>query len=232
MKRTPMISRTVLALGVLALPFALTTSGAHAQTASEADLLRIWPEISIDFAGVPAGTSVNGYYSGVTLSWDIGGPNGQPVVTSDPLYAAPSHLFVPPPQPCTLCLWREVFVVTPNAPPVIPWFGGQDGAIQATFAKPRPWVSITATASTLPEYAGTVVNRPYMTAFDPNGNYLGEVVYPYAFGETGWGTFQVMTYTAPSGQEIGSVLLSTQQQGGPPVIALFTNLEASGVVGR
>jgi hypothetical protein len=111
------------------------------------------------------------------------------------------------------------------APPSVPVFDARWGAVRATFATPRRWVSIEATAVLSPEGLGTPTARPWLEAFDASGNLVGGVqYYPLAYGDVGWGTAQTITVTSTS-SNIAYVQFSSQPPAnGDPVYGQFDNL--------
>ncbi len=80
-----------------------------------------------------------------------------------------------------------------------------------------------------PEYAGTPTNLPWLEAYDANGNKLGETLYPIAYGQSGYGNAQTLTFTASSAV-IKTVRFSSQHSSGPAVYGTFDNLRANGVI--
>lgn len=251
-----MIRRILLAALVLPFPVALATYGVLGSNASAAPPLPtatiatsttirpvatlpttfvpviITPPVTITFNDVASGTVVNSHYTnlGVTFSVVVGGPSGQPVASTQNVYATADPSAPAPTSTSCMSLWFTCpggNFVTLNPPPQVAWFGGASGAVKATFASPKSWVSITARPSLLP---GLPIiqptNEPYLVANDASGNYLGQALYPYASTDPRWGTFQTLLFQAPAGKSIGSVLLSVQQQGGSSsvVVAEFDDL--------
>jgi hypothetical protein len=111
------------------------------------------------------------------------------------------------------------------APPSVPFFDARYGAVRATFATPRRWVSIEATPVLPPEWLTTPVAKPWLEAFDANNNLIGSVqYYPFGYGDVGWGTAQTITVTSTSAN-IAYVQFSSQAPGsGTPVYGQFDNL--------
>ena len=111
-----------------------------------------------------------------------------------------------------------------------PRFNGFQAGVRATFSSPKTWVSITArpsvTPGTLPDGGPLpVTNKPYIEAFDPAGNYLGETTYLPNFGDANWGNWQIVGVHAPAGKLIGSVVFSTQANPASALVAgEFDNL--------
>ena len=117
---------------------------------------------------------------------------------------------------------QGVSLIDPAAS-ILPFFDARDGAVTATFANPRSWVSIDAAPVLPPEYVGTPTNLPWIEAYDANGNKLGETLYPINFGQTGYGSMQTLTVTA-STSVIKTVRFSSQHSSGPAVYGEFDNL--------
>jgi hypothetical protein len=111
------------------------------------------------------------------------------------------------------------------APPSVPAFDARYGAVRATFATPRRWVSIAATAVLPPEWLTTPTKKPWLEAFDANNNLIGSVqYYPFNYGDVGWGTAQTLTVTSTAAN-IAYVQFSSQAPGsGTPVYGQFDNL--------
>jgi hypothetical protein len=180
--------------------------------------------VTISFEGVASGTTVDTLYQpGVTFRAITNGADGGLSGLPQHVYAVLDATTARDGGTClpTLCP-PGGNVVSLN--PQLPWYQGATGGIQATFASPKAWVSIVSRPSLLPETAGNVINEPYLVAYGPSGNYLGEALYPFPKSDSRWGTFQTIQFNAPTGQTIGSVIFSTQQRGGAPVIAEFDNL--------
>lgn len=183
---------------------------------------------TITFDNVASGTVIDGAYPGLTFTAATMNAQGAVVPISPP-----GHIYAvnDPTAPRAACAVPGPFctpvggnVATMNPPSQNPWIQGVQGAIQVTFATPKAWVSVMARPANLPETTST--NEPYLVAYGPGQSYLGEAVYPSASQSPSpaWGTFKTLTYTAPAGQTISFVLLSTQQRGGPPVLGEFDNL--------
>jgi hypothetical protein len=139
---------------------------------------------------------------------------------------------------CVACTSGHAYALTavPNnavslfAPPSLPFFDARWGAVKASFTTPRSWVSIEATAVLPPEWLTTPVAKPWLEAFDAQGNIIlqngsAAVYYPLSYGQTGYGTAQTLTVSASSTQKIAYVLFSSQAPGsGTPVYGQFDNL--------
>lgn len=185
----------------------------------------------ITFDDVASGTNVASQYPGVTLSSLIVTPQNTVVempnayALADPSGTAPvacSTLFVTNPPSCP-ATGNDISISGP--PVVLPEFSGRYGAVKATFATPKTWAAIMAIPNLGFEWFGAVTNEPYIEAFDPNGNFLGETLYPYTYGSSQWGTWQKLAFNAPAGTTIGSVVFSTQAyQSSTDVFAAFDNL--------
>jgi hypothetical protein len=80
----------------------------------------------------------------------------------------------------------------------LPYFDSRSGAIKAEFTTPRPWVSIDARPVLPPEFVGRPVGMPWIEAYDASGALIAKTLYPIAFGQPGWGTWQTLQVTAPS----------------------------------
>lgn len=182
--------------------------------------------VTVTFDNVQSGTVIDTAYAGLTFvaaTQNAQGnivpiPGGHIYAVNDP--TAPRAACA---APGILCNPVGGNVATMNPPSQLPWIQGAQGGIQVKFATGKSWVSVMARPSHLPEALGTGTNEPYLVAYGPSG-YLGEAVYPLPSTNAQWGTFQTLTYNAPAGQAISFVILSTQQRGGPPVLAEFDNL--------
>ncbi len=185
------------------------------------------PPQMIKFDNVPSGTVVDATYQpAVTFSAVTGAPgNGAGcIVTSPPnqhVYASADPTLanglgaMAPLRTPFSAAWTPPApagnVVTPVAPPTWPSFGG-NAQIKASFQTAVSWAAIGVRPGLPAQQLGANINVPYLTACDPNGKYLGQVLYPYRVGQTGFGSYQVLSYTAPSGSTIGYVIFSTQNQ--------------------
>jgi hypothetical protein len=237
-----MIRRIALLVAVAALPAAAALSVTARR--AEADTAAPPPTASTKMAGplpfptfsrtpllLPNFISFNTVANGSIIDTAFSGLTFAPVTmnASGALVTLPGHIYATtdpsvPAQPCTLFSCAPGGnVVTMNPPPQNPWIQGAQGAIQIKFATPVAWASIAVRPSLLPESLGTPTNEPYLVAYGPNG-YLGEAVLPYAYGTPQWNQYNTLQYNAPAGQTISFILLSTQQRGGPPVLAEFDNL--------
>jgi hypothetical protein len=106
----------------------------------------------------------------------------------------------------------------------LPFFDARFGAVQATFASPRRWVSIDARAVLPPEYVGTPVAKPWMEAYDASGTFLGRMYYPLNYGDPGYGGAQRLTVSMSSAS-IKTVRFSSQHfSSSPSVYGEFDNL--------
>jgi hypothetical protein len=168
--------------------------------------------------------------SSVTIDFD-NSPGGAvaPGAIVDSTYASAGVTFS-----CVACTSGHAFAlpaavggnaVSLFAPPSVPFFDARYGAVRATFATPRRWVSIEATAVLPPEWLTTPVAKPWLEAFDANNNLIGSVqYYPFSYGDVGWGTAQTITVTSQSAN-IAYVQFSSQAPGsGTPVYGQFDNL--------
>ena len=207
------------------LPTPLPTLTATAPVVVPTVIRPVLPVV-INFDNVASGTVIDTSYAG--LKFAPATSNAQGTIVPIPgahIYAVADATIQRP--PCTglplLCNPVGGNVVTMNPPSQNPWIQGSQGGIQVNFAAGKAWVSIMARPSKLPESLGTVTNEPYLVAYGPSG-YLGEAVYPLPSTNAQWGSFQTLQYNAPAGQTITSVILSTQQRGGPPVVGEFDNL--------
>lgn len=110
------------------------------------------------------------------------------------------------------------------APPTLPFYDARFGAVQATFATTKRWVSIDARAVLPPEYAGTPVAKPWIEAYDANGAFLTRAYYPLNYGDPGYGSVQTLTVSTSSAL-IKSVRFSSQHfSSSPSVYGEFDNL--------
>ncbi len=187
----------------------------------------------ITFDDVPSGTLIGSTYEpDVTFSALV--PNGQNVIVSSPnVYALAdvghvpavscSTTYVTSPPSCTPS-GNDVTIAQP--PALLPEYSGRDGGVKAVFATPKTWVGIMAKPYLGIESLGPVTNEPFIEAFDPSGNYLGETLYPYAYGTPQWGSWENMVLTAPAGTTIGSIIFATQANSvsSAEVFAEFDNL--------
>lgn len=109
-------------------------------------------------------------------------------------------------------------------------FDARFGGIEASFTTLQQTVSIDAAAVLPVEFAGTPVNDPFLEAFDSSGNLLAKVLYPVAYGSSGYGSYQTLSYTSSSAN-IAYVILSSQHDSGPAVYGEFDNLTFGGSSG-
>ncbi len=114
------------------------------------------------------------------------------------------------------------------SPITVAFFDERDGTVTATFDTPRTWVSIDAAAVLPFEYKPPVTNRPWLRAYDANGNLVGEKFYPIAYGQPGYGTMQTLTVTTAPWAQIASVRFSSEHISGAPVYGEFDNLRYDG----
>jgi hypothetical protein len=119
-------------------------------------------------------------------------------------------------------------VISVNAAPHDPFFDAYIGGIQATFASPQRWISISARPVTIAEDIGQqFTHKPYIEGFDAQGNYLQIAYYGPSYGDTEWGRWKPLILISTSAN-IASVRFSSQYHGDPPhVFALFDYLQFS-----
>jgi hypothetical protein len=222
------MKRSLVALA--ALPLALTLAacegppeaGEVSTTQADQSLSQIPPGVR----PLPTGTALI----------DFDNSPGGPVAAGtqiDSTYASMGVTFG-----CVVCSSGHAYALTavPNnavslfAPPSLPFFDARFGAVKASFSSPRSWVSIEATAVLPPEWTTTPVAKPWLEAFDANGNIIlqngsnAAVYYPLNYGDAGYGTAQTLTVNASATQKIAYVLFSSQALGGTPVYGQFDNL--------
>jgi hypothetical protein len=188
----------------------------------------------ITFDDVATGTVVSTQYqSVVTFSAVTTNSQGNLVTLPESVYALGdmeaaaatpcNSVVIIPFTPACPPTGNDVTIVQP--PAILPAFSGTSGGLMATFVSPKTSVSITTRPWLAPEWLGSVTNEPFLEAFDPNGNFLGQALYPYAYGDASWGTWQTLTVSAPAGSTIGSVVFATQAyQSSVTVYAEFDNL--------
>ncbi len=101
-------------------------------------------------------------------------------------------------------------VVTQDAKS-LPFFDAHYGAVRADFTTARSWVSIDVMpVLTAADWIDPPTVRPWFEAYDANNNLIGQVYYPIAFGDPGWGTYQQLRINAPAGSGIKWVRFSAQ----------------------
>ncbi|HWR16689.1 MAG TPA: PEP-CTERM sorting domain-containing protein [Terriglobales bacterium] len=157
----------------------------------------------VDFNGIPNGTVINNYYTGVTFSCVGCGLDG----TGPNIYARGDGT-------------SNVVSLFGTG---LPFFDARWGGIRATFDTAQSVVAINAQAVLPPEYLGTPTNKPWLQAFDASNNLLGTVYYPINYGDAGFGTFQTLTFDAGS-NVIAYVQFSSQHTSGPAVYGNFDDL--------
>jgi hypothetical protein len=160
----------------------------------------------ITFDDVPDGTIINTRYHGVQFT-AVGTGGSADVYARKDVGAASAPN-----------------VVSLVASPAPPCFDRRFGGIQATFQTPQAEVSLDARPVLPPEYLGTPSARPFLQAFDANGNFLGVVYYPIPYGAAGYGSWQTLRIKLPTAS-IKYVQFSSQYiSGKTPVYGLFDNL--------
>ena len=111
---------------------------------------------------------------------------------------------------------------------ILPFFDARSGALKAEFSTARSWVSIDARPVLPPEYVGTPVGMPWLEAYDANGTLLAKTLYPFSYGQAGWGSMQTLVVSASSAA-IKYVRFSSRAVAGtPPVYGEFDNLRYNG----
>ena len=167
---------------------------------------------TINFDDVPSGTLINTYYEGVIFSFD-------PCTGNESCWSGIG----------TGVYATELFGNNVLSTDQSGWFPYnvdlRVGAFQADFLTSQQTVSIDARTMLPPEYLGSVINAPFMTAFFTDGT-SQTVYYPqYLLTSETW---QTLSITAEMGLGIDYIRLSSMYQGGVTVWGIFDNLYFSG----
>ncbi len=181
--------------------------------------------VLINFDDVPNGTIIDTQYTALGVTFDC------VVCASDHAFARTSVAASPP---------NVVTLVAPFDPSnpnssVLTLFGASMGAVTAAFSTPQKSVSIDAAAIPPAEFLTTPLNKPFLEAYSDTAqlpaNFLGSVLYPLNFGDSGYGGYQTLSFTSPT-NNILSVRFSSQlSQPGPAVFGNFDNLNfTTGVI--
>lgn len=102
-------------------------------------------------------------------------------------------------------------------------FDDGTGWIEVSFASAVKSVAVDALALAWQDLR-PVTAKPYLEAYDANGNKLARVIYPASFGEPNWGTWLRLQYVA-SGAPIARVLIGSERlSNSSPVYGLFDQL--------
>lgn len=225
-KGIPHMMRALL-LAFTALPLVACSAAvddseetAAAMTEQELRIVDGWVDFDQVFAApafptfgstpVPAGAIVDTSYAGYGVTFSC------VVCSSGHAYARPISSGS-----------NGVTLVDP-ATSVLPFFDARNGAVKAEFATARSWVSIDARPVLPPEFVGVPVGMPWLEAYDASGNLLMKTLYPFTFGQAGWGSAQTLVVSAPSAS-IKYVRFSSRYVANtPPVYGEFDNLRFNG----
>lgn len=169
--------------------------------------------VTINFDDVPDNTVINTTYAdkGVTFNKIT----TQPPSSGGPVYARYSNAAETSPNVITLMSATES--------PGLTCFDAYWGGIEAKFSLPICSVSIDTLAFLSPEALGSDDNRPFMEIYDVNGTKLAEILYPYRYNQTGFGTWQRLSYSSPQAN-ISSIRFSCQRVGSNYTYAMFDTL--------
>lgn len=183
-----MQKRTLHSLA-LALALALTSGAAGA--------------VEQNFDGIPSGTVINTFYSGLTFREPLS--NGT--------------------VPITVVGFGGGNVLSLNGNIA---FNATEGAIDVTFATPQRSVSIAAAAHRETWYLGIARNRPFLEAYDANGAFLGRVLYQGPLPSSGATMpFETLKFVSSSAN-IARIRMSSQaSQGGSVIDGIFDALAYS-----
>jgi hypothetical protein len=110
----------------------------------------------------------------------------------------------------------------------LPYFNSGNGAIEATFSNPVAWASMDVTPidPALNESMAAADAKPWVEAYDPNGNLIQKVWYPYSDGQAGFGTTQVLFLQG----NIKRLRFSSKRSGLYPIYGMFDNLTFPGAI--
>ena len=170
------------------------------------------PAAVINFDDVADGTVINTHYAGVTFTNPIGGN----------IYARYGEGFA--------VSQSNVVSVFSTGASALPFFDARSGAVDAHFSTPVGVIRIAARpVGPVDSFLTTLTSRPYLQAFDSNGNYLGTTVYYSGPLPTNCcfdvGPPETLVIVSSSGtNNIGIARISSQQPGSNPTYGLFDNL--------
>ena len=170
--------------------------------------------VTINFDDVDSNTVINNQYASQGATFDVITTN--PPSSGGLVYARGEGYYA------------ETF---PNVVSLFPYidhdlvsyFDALDGGIEVKFTKAICNVSIDAMAIWGRNPSDHADNRPFMEAYDTNGTKIAEVLYPYAYDEYGFGTWQRLSYSS-SKSNIGSIRFSSQRMGTNHVFGIFDTL--------
>jgi PEP-CTERM motif len=108
----------------------------------------------------------------------------------------------------------------------LPFEDNRWGVIKASFSSLQSSVTIAALGIEPPEFLGPQLNRPFLQAFDSTGAVVGEALYPFVSGDTGFGTWQNLTVTGAA--NIAYVWFGSQTGAAGHTYGAFDNLTFNG----
>lgn len=169
--------------------------------------------VMIDFESVPSGTAVDNAYATSNVTFAS--------VTTNPAKRWSAYAMA-----MTLGSaqsGKNVLTVTNAAG--LPLFDARYGAVEAVFSQLQQSISVWAYALDSPEcLGGAYDNRPFMEAYDANGNYLGKARTQLGPKDANfYGHWHPISFSSPS-RNIQRIRLSSQAQGCPWVYTAFDNL--------
>jgi hypothetical protein len=185
----------------------------------------------INFDDAPNGTIIDSRYPGVTFGCIACG-SGHSFARDMASFGSTTAAS----EPNVVTLVPPFNAADPNSS-ILTSFNAAKGAVSAAFSVPQRVVRIDARPQLPLEFLGSANNKPFMEVYSSTNptpaTFLGRVLYPLNFGDPGYctpntsacgGPFRTLEFTSTS-DNIGSILLSSQQsQGGPSVYADFDNL--------
>jgi hypothetical protein len=184
----------------------------------------------INFDAPADGTVIDNYYF-LPLSTSVTFSNPPPLNAS--IYARSSLATTSP--------GNVVSVLQTGGPQFNAYYGAVDATINTVLLDTVTIVSIRVAAVASGEPLGIPKNKPFMQVWDLGNVYLGQVNFAGALPTSPWQVtpFERLSFKLPpcvggpiacADYGIGRVRLSSQQtQGGPPVYALFDDLELNPV---
>ncbi|MBI4698158.1 MAG: hypothetical protein HY758_04420 [Nitrospirae bacterium] len=173
---------------------------------------------TINFDDAPTGTMIDNRYSGVTLGCFNGTVAAWNLCTGH-AYAVSTSL--PRSFPNVIALGTATYS---HRAIDTRW-----GYFKASFATPVNSVSIDARAILPFEYLGSTTNRPFLQAFNSNGQWLGTAEYRASvYG----GTWETLTITRPANDISFVVFSSYNNPGVHPVYGMFDNLQYTRLISR